>query len=353
VPEIGAVFQTPIAIVLADERGTLAGAAHPASLWSLDETNLTLARQAHGDGKPVESPGAPPAPGALFLPLATGKSRVGVLAVRFEKEKGLSSEDRDLLEAFLDHIAAMVERYNLIAQSHRMQLAEESERLYRTLFSSVSHELKTPLSVINAAASELQALADDANPPHAYLNDIVAATGRLQRVVDNLLDMSRIESGRLAPDLTWVDVDEILSEACGQAAGALVEHRVTQDIPENLPAVQTDSGFLAHAVANLLINAAQNSPDGSEIAVRARVEDRCLIVEVADRGPGIPPELLGRVFEKFYRGPGATPGGTGLGLSIVQGLTRALGGEASARNRPEGGAVFMLRRPVQTTQVGG
>jgi len=362
--EFHEVFQASAAVFLAGDGGRLQPASAFDADWALSEKDqgvaawVLLNRRAAG-----RFTDAVPESEAMFLPLATGKGVHGVLAARFAGPRALALDERDLLEAFCDHIAAMIERYGLIRQSGRVQLAEESEKLYKTLFNSVSHELKTPLSVIAAAAGSLDATLDKAGLPRASVADIENATRRLRRIVDNLLDMSRVESGRLKPELVWCDVDELIETARAQSADTLAGRRLKTDVPDAMPAVETDAGFVAHALANLLANAAHYSPPDGEIMVRARLDDGRLVLQVEDQGPGLSPEVLSHVFEKFYRGPEAGPdganraasegrtAGVGLGLAITQGLMQALGGEARAANLSEGGAVFSLIVPVKTAEI--
>ena len=347
--EIQSIFNAQAAIVLANENGTLDAASHSAGHRIMDEKEHSVAVWTFLNSRPSGrfTDTLPEAQG-LYLPLQSAKTRAGVLAVYFMQRRSLTIDERELLETFADQIAAMIERYWLIRKSGRIQLAEESERFYKTLFACVSHELKTPLAVITAAAGELR----KTRPADGrVLNEIDAAVSRQNRIIENLLDMTRIESGRLKLDHVWSDIDELIDTARQSVADLLANHRFKVFIPEDPPSVNVDAGIMEHALANLLANAALYSPPGSEIRVSAYVDDKNLVIQVADEGPGIKPEVAARMFDKFYRGPNARPGGTGLGLSIVRGLMQALGGVVRAENGPAGGAVFTVQIPVMTKKI--
>ncbi len=263
----------------------------------------------------------------------------------------LTFDERDLLAAFADLLAALVERDGLMRRSSQLRLADESERLYKTLFSSVSHELKTPLSVIAAHVAAMKQGSPGADEDQRVA-DLDASTHRLRHVVENLLNMSRIDAGRIKPEQAWCEIDGVIESARHQVEDQLARHRLAVTIEESAQvAVRIDSAFVECALTNLLTNAAQHSPAGSTIAVTAAVVGDKLTIGVTDEGAGIPRELLASIFEKFVRGEPHKPGGIGLGLAIVQGLAQAMGGTASARNREQGGAEFRLVLPVETAKV--
>jgi two-component system sensor histidine kinase KdpD len=229
-------------------------------------------------------------------------------------------------------------------------MAEESERLYHTLLDSVSHELKTPLAVIGAATEGLDTQLKDAGLPlsETFLDEIKAANRRLGRIVTNLLDMTRIESGRLPLNIELGEVHELLESAVSQVENEVSRERIRIVLADGLPLVRLDFGLMEQAICNLLVNAAEHSSAGSPIDVSAQLDAGALELRIRDHGEGLAPGEETKVFGKFYRGSGARPGGTGLGLSIVQGITRAHRGEIDAGNDPGGGAVFTIRIPVET-----
>ena len=228
------------------------------------------------------------------------------------------------------------------------RLVAESERLGRTLLNSISHELRTPIAAITSAVSGLSDVGGDADLTlrRAFTDEIREASQRLNRLVGNLLDMTRLESGHLKPRLEWCDVADLVNVARGQLGRELADHPVTIGLPPGLPLVQMDFVLMEQVLVNLLLNAAQHTPAGTRVQIAAATEGRELVLSVADSGPGVPPSALPHLFDKFYRAPGAPAGGSGLGLSIVKGFVEAHGGRVSAQNRPSGGAEFILRLPL-------
>jgi len=351
VQEIQNAFHAQCAILLVEESGQLSDRPHPVSNWPMSEKEKSMAVWAlmHGHlaGRFTDTL---PEADSLHVPLQTTKNRVGVLAVHFYNRRSLALDECELLETFADQIAVMIERYWLIQQTGQAQLVEESEKLYRTIFDCVSHELKTPLAVIQAATGELGSMLDriaEAAEGRKVLKEIETASRRLSSIVENLLKMTRIEAGRYTLEPVWCDVDDIIGSSRQQVGALLAKHRVNVIIPEDMPSIKVDPGFLEQALINLLSNAALYSSPGTEITIIANMDGPHLILRVIDEGQGLSQNVAGHVFDKFYRGPNAPPGGIGLGLSIVRGMVHALGGEATAENNPESGATFTLRIPVE------
>src|SRR5436190_1025555 len=247
--------------------------------------------------------------------------------------------------------AQLKAREHLAAQ---VQLAKNSERLRKTLLDCVSHELKTPLSAIGAASQELLRLSrDGANAE--MLKELAAeihdGSHRLNRVVNNLLDMNRLESGVIQPNREWCDVRELLQSAIEIENDSLSGRDVRLDVPENTPLALIDHLLMEQAVAKLLANAGSYTPPKLPIEIDAECRNGHLVISVSDRGPGFPAELSERVFEKFYRGDGRKAGGLGLGLAIARGFVEAHGGQLTAENRDGGGARFTIDVPVRVTDA--
>jgi two-component system sensor histidine kinase KdpD len=227
----------------------------------------------------------------------------------------------------------------------KSKLLSESERLGKTLLSSISHEIRTPLTVIQSATSNLAAYGhSDLSPfQKAMVAEIQEASERLNRFVGKVLDMSRLESGRLQPNFGHYYLSDLVTMAEAQTRKELAQHKVIIDLPPELPRLWIDFELMLHALTNLLSNAAVHTPAGTEVRLSVKVEDGAVLFIVADRGPGIPPESIPHLFEKFYRAPSARAGGTGLGLSLVEGYVEAHGGQVKAENRAGGGAAFTIR----------
>jgi len=246
--------------------------------------------------------------------------------------------------------AQLKAREHLAAQ---VRLAEESERLRKALLDCVSHELKTPLAAIGAASQELlRAVPDRENA--GTLRDLAAeiahGSRRLNRVVNNLLDMNRLESGVVRPKQEWCDVGELLQGAIASENESLNGREIRLDLPPHLPLALLDHTLIEQAVAKLIDNAARHTQGRSPIEVDADYKNERLLISVSDRGPGLPPEITDRVFEKFYRGDNRRAGGLGLGLSIARGFVEAHGGSLTAENRDGGGTRFTISLPVPVTK---
>ena len=343
VSQISRVFQTPVAVALPVNDRL---AAHPDSSLPLSEKELGVAdwafRQRKAAGRFTDNlPGAD----ALHLPLITERKAFGILAVGLP-EKRLTLAQRDLLETFARQAALVLDRVELRTAAEQSRLLAESEKFSRTLLNSISHELRTPLAASTSAASAL--VAAEGAPPEqrrALIGEIQEANARLNRVVGNLLDVARLESGQVRPRLDWHDARDLVQTTLREFRRELAEHPVKTELPAAPLLVRLDFSLVQHAFGNLLLNAANHTPAGTPIEVQARLVDETLILSVADRGPGIPPEWLPRIFDKFFRAPTAPTGGSGLGLTIVKGFTEAHAGTIAVENRPGGGALFTLRLP--------
>jgi two-component system, OmpR family, sensor histidine kinase KdpD len=245
--------------------------------------------------------------------------------------------------------AQLKAREHLAAQ---VQLAQESERLRKTLLDCVSHELKTPLAAIGAASQELSRLAPNIQDPQILkelASEIRDGTRRLNRVVDNLLDMNRLESGVIRPKREWCDVRELLQSAIDIERESINGRDIRLDVTEEIPLALVDHTLIEQAVAKLLANAGSHTPRSVPIEIDADYTNDHLLISVSDRGPGIPIEAIERLFEKFYHGDDRKTGGLGLGLSIARGLVEAHGGKLTAENRDGGGARFTITLPVRMT----
>ncbi len=249
--------------------------------------------------------------------------------------------------------AQLKAREHLAAQ---VQVAQESERLRKTLLDCVSHELKTPLAAITAAGQELSRLTaniQDSQVLKELADEIRDGSHRLNRVVNNLLDMNRLESGVIRPKREWCDVRELLQSAVDIEKESINGRDIRLDVPEEIPLVLVDYTLIEQAIAKLLANAGSHTPPNLPIEIDAEYVDQNLLISVSDRGPGIPPEAAARLFEKFYRGNAHQTGGLGLGLSIARGLIEAHGGKLTAENRDGGGARFVIKLPVRVTNING
>ncbi len=349
VKQVGDIFRARVALWLEPGPDTSSGATrqppHAAGTLVLTEKERSVAawarehRQAAGrftDNLPSAE--------ALHLPLLTHERSLGVLSVRLLEDIPPSLDQRELLEAFARQAALVLDRLRLAATAEQTRLLAESERLGRTLLDSVSHELRTPLAALACAAESLAAAPESARA--GLVGEIRLGTARLDRIIGNLLDMARSESGRLSPALDWQRPGEVLGLVRQRLATELSGREVTVDIGPGLPWVRIDLAMTGQALANLLLNAATHTPAGTPITLSATSVGSEVILSVADRGPGFRDDVLPQLFGKFYRVPGTAAGGTGLGLSLVKRFAEAQSGRVSVANRPGGGAIFSLFFPA-------
>lgn len=293
----------------------------------------------------------------FFLPLVAGDRRLGVLGIAYADDRQLGRTDRRLLDALIDQIALALERLRLTEDLAATQLATEAERLRTALLNSVSHDLRTPLVTIIGAAGHL-ADADLSPDARRDLAENIREEGeRLDRYVQNLLDMTRLGHGALRPRLAPQDVAEIAGGARSRMKGVLRGHEVRMDLAPNLPLILADGVLLEQVVVNILDNAAKYAPEGTEITMAARKRDLRVEIVVTDHGPGIPPADQARVFDMFYRVEGGDRqrAGTGLGLAICKGLVEAMGGTIRAETGwPDGtGTRIVVTLPLHNPEVAG
>jgi len=287
---------------------------------------------------------------ALFLPLTASQQTVGAVGVRVaESDRLLEPDQRRLLEACANQLALALERDQMALAAAEARIQAEAEQVRSTLLSSVSHDLKTPLAAIAGASSSLlEAPSSDHETRRELLQTISDEANRLGRLLENILQMSRLESGATAPNKQWHVLEEIAGSALHRTRREMEGHRVDVRLPADLPLVFVDGLLLEQVFVNLLENAARYTPEGATVTITALAEGKWFAVSVADNGPGLLPGTEDRIFEKFYRAsPVADSGrGSGLGLAICRAVAHAHGGKITASNRPGGGAEFVLRLPL-------
>jgi two-component system sensor histidine kinase KdpD len=347
-----------VAFVLAPELGSTAAAAlrslgtSPKSA-ALEERDEAVALWVFENRRPAGL-GMDTLPGslALFLPLVGSSKSLGVFGVRPLSGVPFTPDQRQLLEALAGLIATALDRVRLHHEAQRAQVDIETERLRNSLLSSVSHDLRTPLASITGAASSLL----DANTSSEesgrrdLLETIHEEAFRLNRLVTNLLDMTRLESGALQVRKEWLPIEEPIGSALNRLDAALKGRTVETHVPADLPLAPFDGILIEQVLVNLLENALKYTPAGTPISISAVAAPGELAVEVADRGPGVAPGQEDRVFEKFQRiEPRGRQGGVGLGLTICRGIVTAHGGRIDVQNREGGGACFRFTLPIDGT----
>ena len=290
---------------------------------------------------------------ALFVPLVGSQGNVGVLGVKVDEIHHLHAPElRQLLETCASLIALAIERDKLALESQQVLVQAEAERLRSSLLSAVSHDLRTPLAAIAGASSSLLELphGGDETTRRELLQTVVDESQRLARLVDNLLEMTRIESGAVQIHKQWNVLEEVVGSALRHAKPALGDRPIRVELPADLPLIPLDGVLIEQVLVNILENAAKYSPTGTPVEIQARHGEKQTVVEVLDRGHGLAPGDERRVFEKFYRGENAVADGrrgVGLGLAICQAIVEAHGGTIHAVNRPDGGARFWFTLPLE------
>jgi two-component system, OmpR family, sensor histidine kinase KdpD len=351
VAQIAGVFDAEIAILLSQGE-MLRNQPHGCSTLQVDDKDFSVALWVFDNRKPAgRFTNTLPLASATYLPLLTPSRAVGVMGIRPRQKERLSFDQEVLLETFTSQIALVIERELLDEAAEQSAMLRESERLYATLLNSISHELRTPIAAITGAASSLLNSQTDLreNARLELTRNIQEAADRLNRLVENLLDMSRLESGRLNLKREWCDIGDIIGVAVQHRKSCFASRPIYIHTAPDLPLVQMDFGLIEQVFINLLDNICNYTPLGTQVKIQAHASDRWLEITVEDNGPGIPESSLDSIFEKFFRVPGTATGGTGLGLSISRGLIEAHGGTLTATNIPEGGLRFTIRLPAHDT----
>jgi two-component system, OmpR family, sensor histidine kinase KdpD len=289
--------------------------------------------------------------------LRAGEQNLGVLRVALvHQHTVLSANQQRLLETLANQAALALERSRLAQAATRAEALAESDRLKSTLISAVSHDLRTPLASITAAADEL--MAEDVQWTRSAILDfaqiIKGEATQLYHLVVNMLDLTRIEAGVLRPQRGWYNVAEIIDRVLQRLSPKLDGHLIDLRVPDDLPLIPVDYVQLEQVLWNLLQNALAYAPPGSPLLIEAVQQANLIMLCVGDRGPGIPINERARVFEKFYRLPQIQPSGlhgAGLGLAICKGLVEAHGGEITLHDRVGRGTLVTIRLPLDVDTI--
>ena len=349
VAHIGEAFGRQVAVFL-PKNGGVSTFAHTAE-YLPQEHELAVANWVFQHDQPAGrgTDTLPEAP-VRCQPLKTSRGMVGVLGVRADgSASALTLEQRQSLLAFSDQAALSVERASLAEQAAQAELLAATDKLQTALLNSISHDLRTPLVSITGALTSLDeqaALLSDEQRRTLVLT-AREESERLNRLVGNLLSMTRIESGAIKLNIEPGDLQDVIGTSLEQLGNRIGDHAINVAVPEDFPLIPMDFTLIVLVVANLLDNAAKYSPPGSAIDISASLYDGRARLQVADQGVGIPPEDLTRVFDKFYRVQRPeSVGGTGLGLSISKGIVEILGGRIYAASRDGGGTILTMELPL-------
>ena len=342
------VFHGQVVVLVPGNGGTLT--AWTGGQFEVDANELGVARWVYEHRQPAGL-GTTTLPGAsaLHVPLIGSTGAVGVLGLRPTDRHAMDEPERlHQFETFASQTALALERANLATDAQEAEVRIETERLRNSLLSSVSHDLRTPLATITGAVSTIldEGTRLDETTRRELLESVHEEAERLNRLVQNLLEMTRLESGALQLRKDLHPPEEVIGAALSRLGKRLGDRRVTTRVPPDLPLVAMDDVLIEQVLVNLLDNAIKYTPAGSPLDIIATATEQNLTIEVADRGPGLPPGREDKVFEKFYQTEPGEGRGAGLGLAICQGIVRAHGGRIWAQNLPGRGVAFLFTLPL-------
>ena len=347
--QISRIFDSQVTILMPDVEGKLIiRAGQPFSEDDVREGMVARWVFKHGHLAGAGT-GTLSAVKGIYLPLIASHHVIGVLRLETaEPDRLLAADSLRLLEALSGQVSLAIERENLSRQAQVAQFQIEAERMRNALLSSVSHDLRTPLTVIAGSASSLVEGEEnlDSATKQELAQGIYEEARRLDRLVHNLLEMSRLQSGEAKFNKEWHVLEEVIGCALAQLDSQLRHHPVSINLPPDLPLVKIDDLLMERVVINLLENSMKYTPPGTAIEISGEIQNQEILVTLADRGPGLPVGKEELVFEKFYQVAPGSARGAGLGLTICRSIIEAHGGRIWAANRPEGGAIFSFSIPM-------
>ncbi len=284
----------------------------------------------------------------MIYPLVEARKPIGVIGILFKGNQQPKDEKMIFLQSFITLIASALDREINTDQVKEKEITLQSEKLFQTVLNSVSHELKTPIAIISAAVANLNDVKTSSEPGlrKQIGEELEIASKRLNHLVENILDMSRIDSGLLRMNLQVCDIADLVGIVYNDLK--IKNHELRIDMGENIPFIRADINLLKQAMINILHNAVSYSPEKSLILIEVRkISQDDIAIKIKDEGPGIPEQFMPRLFEKFYRVPGTRSGGTGLGLTISRAIAELHGGTVNVRNRPEGGLELIITLKIK------
>lgn len=340
-------FKIESAILLREDDTTLQSTLYPLSpALSLKTSEQSIAAWVY---KHIQKAGkytnTLPATDFTFYPLNGKRLNTGVLFIKSQKK--FSGEMEMFWDTLCVQLTNALERELLNEVTHRASVLHESEKLYQTLFNSISHELRTPVSTLMGSSETLLHSDADSTLQRQLAKNIFDASERLNKLIENLLNMSRLESDNIKPFMDWHDVHDLVNKILTNLHDDLEQFHVEVVIPDDMPLVRFDFGLMEQVVHNLVYNATQHAQPHTTIRIKMYYDEPNLVLQVMDRGTGFPPESIPYLCNKFYRAGNRTTGGTGLGLSIVKGFVDAHQGTIRFENRARGGALITIKIPTQ------
>jgi len=343
-------FHAEVVFIYADNDKSLKHMAHPSSTISIDDAERNIAQIALLSSEKVGkfTHNVSSISPFTYFPLYTKSRKYGVAGLLFPEGYTMDSEVESLLDTFIVLITAAVEREYLTELAKNNLMIAESEKLYKTLFDSISHELKTPITTIIGAISSLkdERINGNRNIILQLIDEAGIASERLKRLVENLLDITRLERGNLKLKKEWHSISDLLNSSISRVETENRKSKINCDVNDDLGMLYFDYPLLEQAIINILHNSIEYTSPECQIDVAAKRKSDSIIITISDNGNGFPEHEIKNLFTKFYRIPGTKAGGTGLGLSIAKGFIEAHGGSIKAQNRPGGGAEFIILLPI-------
>jgi two-component system sensor histidine kinase KdpD len=348
VKNLNKVFSAEVIVFLYNENQKKLKRVKYAGILNIPEKELSVAQWVYSNGKKAgRYTDSLPFAESVYYPLKGPRGIYGVIGLTIKDEVKFH-EQESMLENFVNQVGSAVERELLNQTANKALIFEESEKLYKTLFDSISHELKTPIAAIMGASSFLLHLNSEnkIETRKQLYEEIHTATIRLNRLVENLLDMARLESGKLVPNIAECEVQDLVNAALAHFGKEIKENSIVVDIPENMPFIKADFVLMEQVFKNLIQNALLYTPADSKIEIQSSFDENSAFIIISDNGEGIPVKDIDHIFNKFYRADSKVSGGTGLGLSIVKGIVEAHKGTITASNKLTGGSKFVIKLPL-------
>lgn len=347
--ELEHALQADIVVLLKIGQTELKTSEHYSGAFRMDDKDRSVAIWVIEHGRPAgRFTETLPSARAMYVPLTTANGVIGSIGVRPKSDRHWTPELNIVLNSFVQQIVSGVERELLHELARKNVMTEEADRLSRIVLNTVSHEFETPLKILESAAENLDRVRSA--PTHqeikSFAETVESNTKRLRRLVDHLLDMSRLEAGELKLNRQLHDVRNILSKTLRKMESDLQLHTVRLHLSQELPQVNLDPSAFEQIITNILDNFVVHTPPKSWVEIQTYSEDHTVVIVFRDNGPGLSEADPEAVFGKFVKGGGQSLGGSGLGLSIAKGLVESHGGTLSARNRDGGGAEFCIRLPA-------
>ncbi len=278
-----------------------------------------------------------------YYPLTGTRLNPGVIAINLDKS-GYGEKDA-FWDTYFTQVSNAIEREFLGEFALKARILDESDKLYKTLFNLISHEFRIPIATIMGASDTLIMSQTSERNREELFNEIFKASTRLNHLIENLLNMSRLESGKISVRLDWCDINDLINKVTQNLKQELEQFNLVKAISVDMPLVKLDFGLMEQVLYNLLLNSCQHSPVSSSILLEASYDKGNFILQVSDNGPGFPVEALPKVFNKFFRVDESRAGGLGLGLSIVRGLVESHRGTVRVGNMQNGSAKFTITIP--------